>query len=79
MYSAMAMVEYVVKTFHCPDIRSQADAEIIRETLDNAPEIADCEIDIAARTVTVRFVESMNQTQLEEHLGDAGFPPAIEE
>jgi copper chaperone CopZ len=72
------MVEYVTKSFLCPDIRSQSDAEIIRETLENAPEIDSCEIDVPARTVTVRFAESLNEFALAEHLRDAGFPPETE-
>ncbi len=70
----LAMIEYIVKSFVCPDIRSQSDADLIDETLRNAPEIDSCEVDVPARTVTVRYVEGMNTSDLFKHLADAGFP-----
>jgi len=73
------MVEYVTRTFECPDIRTQMDAEIIRETLANASGIDDCQVDVPARSVTVRFVEALNDAALRGHLRDAGFPAEIED
>lgn len=79
MYLLSDMVEYVTKTFHCPNIRSQADAELISETLYAAPEINECTVDVPDRKVTIEYAEALNESEVKRHLSSAGFPAEEEE
>lgn len=62
-------------SFVCPDIQSQADAEIVREIIINSPGVGDVTIDLATKVVTVVTANQDAGLDVRHRLFDSGFPP----
>lgn len=62
-------------TFHCPDMRTQEDAEIVRESLMNAPGFSDIEADWRTGIVTIATANQDGGKDATRRLIDCGFRP----
>jgi hypothetical protein len=58
----------------CPDIRSQEDAEVVREVLSSSPGIDTVDVDYATHTVRASTFNDDGGTDVRRRLDDAGFP-----
>jgi len=68
------MVEIVARQFRCPDIRSQADAQAIMDSLANSPEVESTEVCVGTRLVTVHYCDHLDERRIVQQLREAGFP-----
>jgi hypothetical protein len=62
-------------TFICPDMESQADVEMIRETVLNSPGVGDVTISLFEKTVVVSTANQDAGVDVRSRLFNAGFPP----
>lgn len=70
-------MELYAHTYRCPDVVSQEDALIIRETLQNAPGIEEVEVDHADHSVYVRTANQEGLQEIVAMLTTAGYPPEL--
>ena len=68
-------MEVFAKTFYCPDMVSQQDAEIVKQALLNAPGIESIEPDHVTHTVYVSCANQDGLGDIEWRLSDVGFAP----
>jgi hypothetical protein len=73
--SFMRGIHLTSKTFHCPDIRDQADVEDVQVALSAAPGLEGAEVDWVAKTVSARLANPEAAEDVRQRLADAGFPP----
>jgi hypothetical protein len=62
-------------TYHCPDLHTQEDAEIVRESLMNAPGFSDIDVDWRTGKVVVATANQDGGKDATMRLINAGFRP----
>ena len=64
-------------TFTCPDLKTQSDAEIIRESILASPGVGDVTIDHVNQTVHVVTANQDGGADVRARLFRSGFPPDL--
>ena len=62
-------------TFTCPDLTTQADAEIVRETLIDSPGVGEVDVDYINKVVKVTTANQDAGLDVRTRLFQSGFPP----
>lgn len=65
-------------SFKCPDIMTQADAEIVRATVLDSPGVGDVDVDFINKIVLVSTANVDEGLDVRTRLFQAGYPPEEE-